>query len=45
MEVIPREESDGGAHWIIFHEQEDRSGCHTDGKYNRWKDYEFGEQH
>ena len=44
MEEIARQESEGGKYKIVFIEQEDGAGCHTNVEYQDFKDFEFKEQ-
>ena len=38
MKEIARKESEGGKYEVIFIEQEDGAGCHTNAEYQLYKD-------
>ena len=41
MEEIARKESEGGKYHVVFIEQEDGAGCHTNAQYIGYKNKEF----
>ena len=44
MEEIARQESEGGKYHVVFIEQEDVVGCHTNAEYITFKNEEFKNQ-